>query len=198
MGTRGCIGWTFDGKNYIETYNHYDSYPEGLGKAMVEAIEVLDMAVLKENLKNIVSITDSDVIVSDEQIIKKYSKYSENPNKMEKVDWYWLLRSMQGTEQLYEIEKGNLNHVIVAENWMRDSLFCEYGYTLNFKTNMLELWEGFQEKPSKNNPFGCSKEDNRDYYPCKRVGKISFKTIKDKDSEKVSKAFCTAYKMESF
>lgn len=37
MGTRGFIVCRFRGRYYI-TYNHWDSYPEGLGKELITDI----------------------------------------------------------------------------------------------------------------------------------------------------------------
>lgn len=35
MGTRGAYGFYKDGQNKL-TYNHFDSYPEGLGNTVVD------------------------------------------------------------------------------------------------------------------------------------------------------------------
>jgi len=168
MGTRGCVGWTVDGKNYIETYNHFDSYVDGLGCAMLEAIKVMDLKKLQDNLSTITEIDNGEKIAS-KSMQKKYKKYSSNPNGLEeqKFTWYWLLRELQGVKNLIEIEKGNVSHVITNNGWLNDSLFCEYGYTLNFKTNVLEFWRGFQKD---------SKTDK--YIRCKKVGKIPFSVVK--------------------
>jgi len=37
MGTRGVIGYIIDG-NLIESYNHFDSYPDALGQSAVEQV----------------------------------------------------------------------------------------------------------------------------------------------------------------
>ena len=40
MGTSGAIGFVVDGKEFV-AYNHFDSYPENLGKEVVEFIRSL-------------------------------------------------------------------------------------------------------------------------------------------------------------
>ena len=176
MGTRGCVGWTVDGENYVETYIQYDSYPEGLGNDMLEVIKTIDIEQLKNNISSINIIKDS-ADPAPKKCVKKYAKFSENPNKETDISWYWVLRKLQGAAIIEAIANGKVNHVIENKNWMKDSLFCEYGYTLNFKTNELELWEGFQKVPQKGNPFGESAND--EYYPCKKVGATSFSDIKE-------------------
>jgi hypothetical protein len=39
MGTRGLLFIRWEGRYYVY-YNHYDSYPEGLGEAIVENIPI--------------------------------------------------------------------------------------------------------------------------------------------------------------
>ena len=184
MGTRGCVGWTLDGKNYVETYNHYDSYPEGLGTEILEAIikGSIDLAVLQDNITDITLVDDNTSKPSKEEI-EQYLEYSDNPNGLKELDWYWLLRNVQGASKLTEIANGKLHHVIVNPGWMKDSLFCEFGYTLNFLTRKLEFWEGFQKKGQKGNPFGSRKPKDAEYYPCKRVGTISFRDLRLKPFE---------------
>jgi hypothetical protein len=57
-----------------------------------------------------------------------------------------------------------------SNNFIRDSLFCEYAYIINLDTNCLEFWVGFQKEPCENNRYGSRLEDGYDdYYPCKMV-----------------------------
>ena len=41
MGTRRSVGFIANEKNYI-TYNHFDSYPSGLGSEVLEVIEIIE------------------------------------------------------------------------------------------------------------------------------------------------------------
>ena len=36
MATRALIGFLDDDKQLVGTYNHYDGYPEGLGKTLIK------------------------------------------------------------------------------------------------------------------------------------------------------------------
>lgn len=143
MGTRGCVGWTLTGKTYNETYSQFDSYPEYMGIRVLAAIKQINLDDLKRNLKALTLLDQRDKATEEHK--KMYSKYSEDPNGMnDNIDNYWLFRSLQGAEFLPEVANGSLKHFPIVKGWMKDSLFCEYAYTLNFNTNELEMWKGFQ------------------------------------------------------
>lgn len=38
MGTSGLFGFVYNGKYYV-VYNHYDSYPDGLGQDIINEIK---------------------------------------------------------------------------------------------------------------------------------------------------------------
>ncbi len=56
MGTRGLYGFRKDGVNKL-TYNHYDSYPSGLGKHILEVIRDFPNGRLIEYFNNIQLVT---------------------------------------------------------------------------------------------------------------------------------------------
>ena len=55
MGTRGAYGFHYNGQDYI-TYNHYDSYPTGLGHAMINFIEATTEEEMLNIVKNIILV----------------------------------------------------------------------------------------------------------------------------------------------
>ena len=66
--------------------------------------------------------------------------------------------------------------MIDSQNFIKNSLFCEWGYIINLDDNTLEIWKGFQQKSQKNNRYGCEKWEG--YYPCKNIKKIKLEEIK--------------------
>ena len=141
---------------------------------MIDAIKSEDFTNFYGKSLDLTEVKDSDAIADAESV--KYYKakgYYEDLGHG-KINWYSLLRGVQGAELITAIASGDLKHVITNKGWMKDSLFCEYGYTLNFGTQELELWEGFQKKSQKGNPFGSRKGKGEEYYPCRKVGTISF------------------------
>ena len=56
MATRALIGFLDDDKQFVGTYNHYDGYPEGLGKTLVKHFNDRDAAERLANTGYISSI----------------------------------------------------------------------------------------------------------------------------------------------
>jgi len=124
---------------------------------------------LTESIKKI-KIIDPDSIPE-----KKYQeKYQElgycnlGVSKQTPEEWYCLLRNIQGVSTIVEIFKGNLEHIENSKDFLKDSLFCEWGYLINLDTMELEIYQGFQSFPQEGNRFGEEKTKDG-YYPCALV-----------------------------
>tara|TARA_R110000803_G_scaffold1544_1_gene4982 strand:- start:92 stop:733 length:642 start_codon:yes stop_codon:yes gene_type:complete len=87
MATRAIIAYLSEDKELTTTYNHYDGYPDGLGKALLNHYDDDSKANIVANVGYISSIDpDTGEITSNN---------SESPNKMDlNGDW---------GESLYEI-----------------------------------------------------------------------------------------------
>lgn len=92
MGTSGLYGFVVNGEKRM-TYNHYDSYPSGLGRDILEWLRDVDNfdAVRKDALK--LRIVNQDAEPTDaerEQYAEHWSEVSTGRN------WYAQLRHLQG------------------------------------------------------------------------------------------------------
>ena len=101
MGTRGSYGFKKDGK-YKVTYNHYDSYPEGLGGDILKYIKSKTIEELNEVFDNLRMVSEVDKPPTSEDIenFKIYSDLGVSSGKPS--EWYVLLRLMQGKLHLHE------------------------------------------------------------------------------------------------
>jgi hypothetical protein len=115
MGTRGLLGLIIQAQRHA-AYNHWDSYPEGLGKDIVEfilSLEPKDYAIMERNLRDIEWVKEETTPTPE---LQKY--YSELGFADLEVDtkildnWYCLLRKVQGAAALPEILNGKLKHMI--------------------------------------------------------------------------------------
>jgi hypothetical protein len=115
MGTRGLLGLIIQAQRHA-AYNHFDSYPAGLGQEIVNFILSLqpnDYAIMERNLRDIEWVKEDTTPTPE---VQKY--YSElgfadlEVNRKRLGDWYCLLRKVQGAAALPEILKGNLKHMI--------------------------------------------------------------------------------------
>ena len=165
MGTRGLYGFRKNGIDKL-TYNHWDSYPDWLGKAVAEFCK-------KTTIKEMNDIFDRIILVKEgrrptkAQIDECMPYYNGDVSTQSVDDWYCLLREAQGNPSVY---KNGLKYMIDNKDFIKDSLFCEYAYIINLDTQCLEFWLGFQKEPDEHNRYGAETCDNMGkYYPCKMV-----------------------------
>jgi len=168
MGTRGTVGFRIDGEDKL-TYNHYDSYPEGLGVDVVKFInEINDFEKIKKQVKELTDITDRKPTAED---IKRCEKYTDlNVSEQSTEDWYCLLRNAQGNLQA-TLEVGFYED---NSKFINDSLFCEYGYIINLDNETLEIYKGFQSDPHNKGRYANyvpedKGSDRTEYYACALV-----------------------------
>lgn len=174
MGTRGLFGFRKNGVDKL-TYNHFDSYPAGLGAIMVDFCQRTSIAELNEIFDRII-LVDEHSKPTPEQIeaCKEYCDLTVS-NQTEE-DWYCLLREAQSNPDAY---KDGLVYMIDSHEFIKDSIWCEYAYIINLDTNYLEFYVGFRKRPSKTNRYGsestCTGCDGTKFYPCKMVKQFSLK-----------------------
>lgn len=166
MGTRGCYGFRKNGVDKL-TYNHFDSYPECLGRTMVEFCKETSIPELNEIFDKLILVNENAKPTA-EQIKECKQYYDGNVSRQTVEDWYCLLRNAQGGLDAY---KNGLKYMIDSHNFIKNSLWCEYAYIINLDTNKLEFWVGFQNNPNKNNRYGTENDDG--YYPCKMTAEYS-------------------------
>jgi hypothetical protein len=192
MGTRGAVGFILDNKVYA-TYNHYDSYPDGLGQEMINFCKDLvsdndTLEIFKCHADNVILVNQQDMATPD--LVEKYKQFSSTSVSVQKVEeWYCLLHSLQGVGILEQILIGNVNHMIDSVEFLKDSLFCEYAYLLNLDTEEIMFFEGFNTEPidPDNDPLGFASfkpEETREierntYYPVKYLGSCPIDNIPD-------------------
>jgi hypothetical protein len=193
MGTRGTTGIIINNIPKL-TFNNFDSYPSGLGNSVIEFIKFVNKEengweILKKNADKVVELDGNELDSSKEEdriIIEKYKKYADlGVSNKRYEDLYCLFRKIQGIEWLYEIFKGELEHYVFNNNFIKDSLYCEYAYIINLDTMKLEFYDGFQKKPQKGNRFGEIAE--KEYFPCRLVSVFNLNGISTKVIKKMEK-----------
>ena len=162
MGTRGCYGFRKNGIDKL-TYNHYDSYPDYLGKIMVTFCKETSLDEMNEIYDRLILVNENDK-PTQEQIEECKRYYNGDVSCNTPEDWYCLLRNAQGDLDAY---KNGLKYMIDSCGFIKDSLWCEYAYIINLDTDELEFWVGGQDKPDIYNRYGVERDG--DYYPCKMV-----------------------------
>lgn len=178
MGTRGSFGVHVDGKSKL-MYKHHDSYPSGLGLEMLKDLRTLlkDKGVdwIKEKAIALQQV-DDEVEPTEAQIelLKPYTDLEVSTQSVQ--DWYCLLRNIQG--DLPGILEVGL--MLNSNNFIADSLFCEWAYVVNLDENLFEVYKGFQSKPHSLGRYAnlpVSKNNYCTYYACALVAEFPFDNL---------------------
>lgn len=164
MGTRGFVGFVADGVEKI-AYNHWDSYPGGLGVDVLNWLRSADITEVHERARALRVVGDTEPTDEDIASLSRFMDASVGRRK-ERPDWYQLLRHTQGKPALI-LEAGALED---ASGFPLDSLFAEWGYLVDFDAGRLEVYEGFQQQPHGRGRFaGRVGGEEEGYYPCALV-----------------------------
>lgn len=186
MGTRGAVGVHHKGQLFV-TYNHWDSYPDGLGQQVVDFCRDLspeDVDMLRERFEH-VKIVDLDGEKPTPEEQQKYVDagfYDDSVDTQSPDNWYCLLRNLQGIGYLEAVKEGKCRHWIDSSEFLKDSLFCEYAYILDLDEGDLWFFEGFNKEPDNNSPLPFEQkayDRQGEYYPVRFKGKAALTKIPD-------------------
>lgn len=213
MSTRGTIGVRYDGQDKL-IYNHGGSYPDGLGDKTYRDIKVaieqhqtnggtLDALIGRWREQAIAARLidrDSEPTEAEKQRCRDLDLVDLRVSDRSENDWYCLLRNAQG-KLLKLLEVGLF---LNGNNFILDSLFCEWGYILNLDTVELEVYKGFQKQPhqegryagittkveeyeQRNQKRKARYEDTHPvdlyvYYPCALIATIAIREFPQHDS----------------
>ena len=127
MGTRGLYGFHKNGIDKL-TYNHLGSYPDSLGKKIVEFCKCAGRDGMNSLFDHI------ELVSEDAKPTPKQIEYCmAHDLGVDGGDWYWTLRPNQGCPEnwLPFIDSGSKVYMIDNLSFIKDSLFCEYAYIVN-------------------------------------------------------------------
>lgn len=186
MGTRGFMGLVIDGQQKIG-YVHWDSYPSGLGKDMLEALRTLLLADSGDQVATLarqLEVVTQDTPPSREQQ-ERLGDYADTNVSTKALDeWYVLLRRTHG-DLVATLKAGYIED---AADFPYDSLYAEWGYLIDFDTKTFEAYRGFQHRPHTLGRFATGSGPDRmkslghNYYPCALVGMWTFDNLPDTDA----------------
>lgn len=172
MGTRGTYGLYKNGVSKL-TYNHWDSYPSGLGKEMLSFARNTTVKELNEIFESLIMVDEKSnpTTVEKKRLMKLGYSYEEGGRQL---NWYNILGGTLGDLSVYE---DGLCYMIEYSNFIKESLYCEWGYIVNLDDETFEIYKGFQEEKN-NNRYSIETPLNKTYYACKLVGKIPINELK--------------------
>lgn len=169
MGTRGAYGFYKNSTNKIG-YVQYDAYPEGLGEDVVKFINSSNIAELN-SIFNKINVVDENTKPTDEDVEKTKPWHNLSVSRQSTNDWYCLLREAQGDLNAF---RDGLEYILDSADFLKSSLFCEWGYVINLDTNMFEVYKGFQKEPDNNpnNRYIIDEARDMGYWHCKLIAEF--------------------------
>ena len=182
MGTRGAYGFRKDGVDKV-TYNHWDSYPSGLGASMAEFCASNNAQDMMRLYRQIQLVSEGGRPTA-EQIgeCRTDGLYDGSVSSGDPHDWYCLLRNLQGEPAKLKEFADKHGHVyMIDDSGFLTAWSCEYAYIINLDTGNLEFWRGAQTVPQPGNRYGEGRSQDGNY-PCKLSLEIPLNTIKDADA----------------
>jgi len=161
MSTRGAFGFYKNGVDKI-MYNHFDSYPGGLGINILTGLRNLK---LQEGDNPVVdSLNKAFDLMNAYKVDKERKIIGEQPQGIE-------IKDVEEDEVFLKILNGESFYFRDAKDFIQDSVFCEWAYIINLDTEELEIYSGFNKEAQEGNRyFEGFKEipnDNLDHWqPC--------------------------------
>jgi len=188
MSTRGTIGFRLKGKDKI-TYNHFNSYPESLGCKMFDFVRNTSNDKLKEIACEIILVNQDEAVTPEQRAeVRKASMVSgvqiidTTVSEQSEEDWYCVLRNTQGNLAVYR--DSDLKYMINSNDFMHDSLFCEWAYVINCDDKTLEIYEGFNSNKDAAGRYACRKrQTDSEYCGVKLVVSFPLDVVRNVDDE---------------
>jgi hypothetical protein len=143
MGTRGLMAFAHDGK-LKAMYNHWDSYPSGLGTDMVKWMNGQngDFSDAIEQFDRLEAVSEDTKPTEDQKLaLLRYMNLDVSSRSSD--EWYVLLRNTQGDPA----ETLKAGFFVDSSDFGGDSLFCEWAYVVDLDRKVLEVYEGFATAP---------------------------------------------------
>jgi hypothetical protein len=139
MGTRGLMAFARNGE-VKAFYNHFDSYPSGLGEEMVKWVlnRQGDFSEAIEQFEMLVAVSE-DVPPTTDQKLALLRYLNLNVSTQTSDDWYSLLRETQGNP----VEALKAGFYVDYFKFGFDSLFCEWAYVVDLDRQVLDVYKGF-------------------------------------------------------
>lgn len=158
MSTRGALGFRRNGKDLI-AYNHSDSYPDWLGRRVLEYLAAHGPAQMAAVADKLVMVDESGT-ATEQEIMDHMDSLNTGVSTGAATEYYSLLRGAQGDLAYYDDPKHYA--MIDGSGFLADSLFCEWAYVINLDEGTLEVYKGFNRSPGGAGRYAALQD--RDYW----------------------------------
>lgn len=178
MATRGIYGFRINETDKL-AYNHADSYPNQLGTNLLSELHsVEDWAAVEERIRTLASVHESRKIGLNDEIFRTELRrhYSGLAYRGQPADFYDLMQPLQG--KLEPFLSGKLSFMATANEFIDNSLFCEWGYIVDLDQNQFQIYRGQQlNAPEKESPYFENGPDRMGYFPCHQIHSYGLESL---------------------
>lgn len=181
MGTRNLTMVIVDGETKVAQYGQWDGYPSGQGLTALTFLRNTDLEKFKEKLKS-AKFIDDEIQKDIDNFLVSIGCNGEYLNLEQSEKYYAKYPSLNRNHgaNILNLIMENEGDVILRDDsdFAADSLFCEWGYVIDFDKGTFEVYKGFQKKPlTKTQRFsGLNQEDN-EYYPICMIKKYKLDNL---------------------
>ncbi|MBT62883.1 MAG: hypothetical protein CML13_06690 [Puniceicoccaceae bacterium] len=182
MSTRGIYGFHVNGTDKL-AYNHADSYPQQLGLNILgELNAVTDWNQVKQLASDLIPIHETRPLDANSEIFQaELRRHYDGLNEIKRPHtFYDLMRPLQGKLEPYL--SGKLSFMATANEFIDDSLFCEWGYIANLDSQKLEVYRGLQKSRTIEESRYGGDVTRQGYYPCKQIASYALSQLPTGDS----------------
>lgn len=138
MATRGKYGFKYHNTLKI-SYNHYDSYIEGLGVELFNEIKNYSIDTMKERFDKIIVVNDNDNPITTtivQNLIDKNYISKNNYREDGRYEWYFLIHEWQGKlKPLMEYD-----YPYMEDGTLYSDDMIEYQYIINLDEDRFEIY----------------------------------------------------------
>lgn len=193
MGTRGVYGIRKGGVDKL-MYNHFDSYPTSLGVTVMNFVKGktdVEMSAQHDFMEEIDS--DTPPTKAEWDLCLKAITVNLGVGSQKEEDWYCVLRELQGNLDKQSPPNG-IPYFINGNNFVKDSLFCEWGYIVNVDTGKLEIYRGFNKINGGKGRYAKLLDENGEkkkdmsYYGIVLLAEVPFEDIRKWSDSEIEKA----------
>lgn len=178
MSTRGAWGFRINNCDKV-TYNHSDSYLSYLGKIILEFVKVTPTDELNAIADHITLVNEgTPPTLIQIHNCKEFASTKVSGGKL--TEWYCLLHRAQQNPTAYA---EGLPYMVDGQDFLLDSVFCEWVYIINCDTQKLEIYCGFNRDKNAPGRYASKHEKwekgQEHFYGVKLVRELSFDEVRN-------------------
>ena len=192
MGTRNLSLCRHNGEYKIAQYGQWDGYPSGQGVTTLNFCKVYgNLTKLKENLSKIRFFTDEESKEIDEKLAKLPE---EERDKLWNSGLWCRDICAEIFEEVANIEQtGKDTRLVNSIGFVKElcGFGCEWAYCINFDTNKLEVYKGYNTIPLTHEDefysYGYSytleySGKKTTYYPIRKIKEYDLNDLPDENT----------------